>query len=88
MRYFKMVEDYKPAPVITIWVVREDGMEKCIHDPTNNYVDVSQHVEDRVGSWEHWQKPEDMGETVMGDMVKKDSGITEITKDEAFLEII
>tara|TARA_R110000824_G_scaffold309533_2_gene496913 strand:+ start:456 stop:719 length:264 start_codon:yes stop_codon:yes gene_type:complete len=87
MRYFKMTEDRKPNQIITIWVVREDGKEKCIYDPSNNYMDdLSNHKDD--GSWAEWQSPEEMSETPMVEMLRRDRGITELTKDEAFLEMI
>ena len=75
IRYFKMISHNQ---TITIWAMREDGKERCLRDnPVDEY---------RLDEWTDPKKQGDAPLLIM--MEDKNDCVEEITKDEAFLEMI
>ena len=73
MRYFK----WSQKPGYVVWAVRPDGYERCIR----SIVAPDEHT--------NWHKPKDLDEkTILEYFEDHSDEITEITEEQAFLEMI
>ena len=77
MRYVKIIESDEWT---SIFAIADDGLETCIYDTTGEYIEF----------WGKGMYPKDNHEVPALDMVRDDlsPNVTEITEEEAFLEMI
>ena len=85
MRWFKLLDGHAGVMQLSIWKLREDGMEKCIWQEeghVNGWADPD-------SDWIDWTDPTHHGEETLVTMMQNDGDhITEITEEDAFLEMI
>ena len=82
MRYFKVKERWGEGSE-TLWERNEHGEERCTYDPSLVY----EAGEEGTTDWNRWSYPQEMESLPF--LLKTDPQyVTELTKDEYFLEMI